>query len=43
MKDSIKEALYGFIDYYAQDELERVDLKLIADNYIAEAYGKEEE
>ena len=42
MKEIVKEALYGFIDYYTQDELDRVDLKLIADNYIKDDCGKEE-
>ena len=42
MKEIIREALYGFIDYYTQDELDRVDLKLIADNYIKDDCGKEE-
>ena len=42
MKEIIREALYGFIDYYTQDELDRVDLKLIADNYIEDDCGKEE-
>ena len=42
MKEIIREALYGFIDYYTQDELDRVDLKLIADKYIEDDCGKEE-
>ena len=42
MKEIVKEALYRFIDYYTSDELDRVDLKLIADNYIKDDCGKEE-
>ena len=34
IKEVIREALYGFIDYYSSDEFERVDLKLIADTYL---------
>ena len=42
MKEIVREALYGFIDHYTSDEFERVDLKIIADNYIENDCGKEE-
>ena len=42
MREVIREALYGFIEYYTHDELEKVDLRIIADNYIDENLGKEE-
>ena len=42
MKEVVREALYGFIEYYTQDELDRVDLRIIADKYIDDNCGKEE-
>ena len=42
MKEVIRDALYGFIEYYTQDELESVDLRIIADRYIEETLGREE-
>ena len=42
MKEIVREALYGFIEYYTQDELDRVDLRIIADKYIDDNCGKEE-
>ena len=42
MKEVIREALYGFIAHYTQDEIERVDLRIIADKYIEENLGREE-
>ena len=35
MLDTImKDCLYNFIDYYTQNDLDRVDLKVIADNFV---------
>ena len=36
MKELIREGVYGFIAYYTIDELDRVDLRIIADKYIDE-------
>ena len=38
MKELIREGVYGFIAYYTIDELDRVDLRIIADKYIDEEY-----
>lgn len=38
MKELIREGIYGFIAYYTQDELDRVDLRIIADKYVDEEY-----
>ena len=37
-KELIREGIYGFIAYYTPDELERVDLRIIADKYVDEEY-----
>ena len=37
-KELIREAIYGFISFYTQDELERLDLRFVADKYIDEEY-----
>ena len=34
MKELIREGVYGFIAYYTIDELDRVDLRIIADKNI---------
>tara|TARA_R100001530_G_scaffold102529_1_gene71306 strand:+ start:256 stop:462 length:207 start_codon:yes stop_codon:yes gene_type:complete len=38
MKELIREGIYGFIAYYTQDELNRIDLRIIADKYVDEEY-----
>ena len=38
MKELIREGVYGFIAYYTINELDRVDLRIIADKYIDEEY-----
>ena len=38
VKELIREGIYGFIAYYTQDELDRVDLRIIADKYVDEEY-----
>ena len=38
MKELIREGVYGFIAYYTIDELDRIDLRIIADKYIDEEY-----
>ena len=38
MKELIREGIYGFIDYYTTNELDRVDLRIIADKYVDEEY-----
>ena len=42
MREIVREALYGFIEYYTQDEIERIDLRIIADKYIEENLGRTE-
>ena len=37
-KELIREAVYGFIAYYTIDELERLDLRFVADKYIDEEF-----
>ena len=37
-KELIREAVYGFIAYYTTDELERLDLRFVADKYVDEEY-----
>lgn len=37
-KELIREAVYGFIAYYTIDELERLDLRFVADKYVDEEY-----
>mgnify|MGYP003646306557 CR=1 FL=1 len=36
MKEKIREALYSFISFYTQDELERLDMRFVADKYVEE-------
>ena len=38
MKELIREGIYGFITYYTQNEIDRVDLRVIADKYVDEEY-----
>jgi|TARA_Y100001963_G_scaffold87179_1_gene120539 hypothetical protein len=38
MKELIREGIYGFIAYYTTNELDRVDLRIIADKYVDEEY-----
>ena len=38
--DKMRNCLYGFIDYYEQNELNRTDLKIIADKYLKEEYDE---
>ena len=37
-KELIREAVYWFIAYYTIDELERLDLRFVADKYVDEEY-----
>ena len=36
LQDERESILYKFIDYYTQDELERLDMRFVADKYIDE-------
>jgi GTPase Era involved in 16S rRNA processing len=36
LKNNIKDALYKFIDYYTQDELENLDMRFVADKFLEE-------
>ena len=38
MTEKIREALYNFISFYTQDELEKLDMRFVADKYIEEEY-----
>ena len=42
MDKTIKDAIYKFIDYYTPQEIEQLDLKLVADKFLDEKYKKEE-
>ena len=39
-KEILREAIYGFISFYTQDELERLDMRFVADKFL-EKGGKE--
>ena len=41
MKEAIRDALYQLIDYYKQGDLDRLDLRIIADKFLDEQYDKE--
>ena len=34
LSSKMKDCLYQFIDYYTSNDLDRVDLKVIADNFV---------
>jgi|TARA_R110002020_G_scaffold118349_1_gene270557 hypothetical protein len=37
-KEILREAIYGFISFYTQDELERLDLRFVADKFVDEEF-----
>ena len=37
-KEILREAVYGFISFYTQDEIERLDMRFVADKYIEEEF-----
>ena len=41
MKEVVRDALYQFITYYKQEEIDRLDLRIIADKFVDEVYDKE--
>ena len=41
-RKDIKEILYGFIDFHTVREIDRLDLKILADRFIDEELGREE-
>ena len=41
MKEIIRDALYQFISFYKEDELDRLDLRILADRFVDEEYDKE--
>ena len=41
-RKEIKEILYGFIDFHTVREIDRLDLKILADRFIDEELGEEE-
>ena len=42
-RNDIKEILYGFIDFHTTREIDRLDLKILADRFLDEQLGKEKE
>ena len=38
MKEIVRDALYQFIAYYKQEEIDRLDLRIIADRFVDEEY-----
>ena len=36
LQDERESILYKFIDYYTQDELERLDMRFVADKFMEE-------
>ena len=41
MNEIIRDALYQFISFYKEDELDRLDLRILADRFVDEEYDKE--
>ena len=41
MKEVVRDALYQFIEYYKHEEIDRLDLRIIADKFVDEVYDKE--
>ena len=41
MREIVRDALYQFIAYYKQEEIDRLDLRIIADKFVDEVYDKE--
>ena len=39
LQDERESILYKFIDYYTTDELERLDMKLVADKFVESEEG----
>ena len=42
MNEIVRDALYQFICFYKEDELDRLDLRILADRFVDEEYDKEE-
>jgi hypothetical protein len=40
MKEIIKNTLYQFIDYYTNIDIDRLDMKLVADKFLKEKEKK---
>ena len=41
-RKEIKEILYGFIDFHTVREIDRLDLRILADRFIDEELGRDE-
>ena len=41
MKEIIRDALYQFIDFHTVREIDRLDLRILADKFVDEEYDKE--
>ena len=42
MDKTIKDAIYKFIDFHTTREIDRLDLRILADRFLDEEYKKEE-
>ena len=41
-KEEIKEILYSFIEFYTVREIDRLDMRILADRFIDEELGRDE-
>jgi len=41
MKEIIRDALYQFIDFYTTRDIDKLDLRILADRFVDEEYDKE--
>ena len=41
MKEIIRDALYQFIEFHTTREIDKLDLKILADKFLEEKYKKE--
>tara|TARA_Y100000593_G_C4242236_1_gene302758 strand:+ start:669 stop:932 length:264 start_codon:yes stop_codon:yes gene_type:complete len=41
-KEEIKEILYSFIEFYTVREIDRLDMRILADRFIDEQLGRDE-
>ena len=41
LRNDVKEALYQFIDFHTTREIDRLDLRILADRFVNEEYDKE--
>ena len=41
MKETIRDNIYEFIDFHTTREIDKLDLKILADRFLDEKYDKE--